>query len=317
MAIFLRESDVEKLASIQMALDAVETAFRLQGEGRAENAPRRRCRLDKGYLHVMSASLPGFGVAGLKVYSTVEGQARFLLQLYRATDGILLALMEANRLGQLRTGAASGIATKFMARQDASRVGIFGAGLQARTQLEGVCAVRPIESIVAWSRTPETLDAFCKEMTTKLGITVQPAASPEEAARDRDIVITATTAKDPVVMGEWLVKGTHINAIGANFLARQELDVEAVRRCSCVIVDSAEQAALESGDLARAVEAEAFFWEDARELCSVVTGEYPGREDDSEITLFKSHGIALEDMALAARVYEAAVKARVGEKLPI
>jgi len=317
MAIFLRESDVEKLADIQIALDAVEMALRLQGEGQAENIPRRRCRLGRGYLHVMSASLPAFGVAGLKTYTTMEGKARFLLYLYRATDGVLLAAMEADKLGQLRTGAASGVATKFMAKRDASRVGIFGAGWQARAQLEGVCAVRTIQTITAWSRTSEKLGEFCTEMTTKLGITVQPAASPEEAAKDKDIVITATTAKEPVVMGDWLAQGTHINAIGANFLTRQELDVEVVRRCACVIVDSAEQAALESGDLARAAEAGEFFWEDARELGTVVTGEYPGREDDSEITLFKSHGIALEDMALAARVYEAAVKARIGEKLSL
>ncbi len=315
MAIFLREADVEKLAGMPMALDAVEIAFRLQGEGKAENAPRRRCRLDKGYLHVMSASLPSLGVAGLKAYTTVEGEARFHVYLYRASDGILLAVMEADRLGQLRTGAATGVATKFMARQDASRVGIFGAGWQARAQLEGVCAVRTVESISAWSRTREKLEAFCAEMSGKLGITVQPAASPEATAKDKDIVITATTATEPVVMGEWLADGTHVNAIGANFLARQELDIKAIQRCACVIVDSAEQASLESGDLARAADAGAFYWEDARELGAVVTGDYPGREDEGEITLFKSHGIALEDVAFAAKIYEAAVKAQVGEKM--
>ncbi len=317
MAIFLREADVEKLAGMPMALDAVELAFQLHGEGQAENAPRRRCRLGKGYLHVMSASLPALGVAGLKAYTTVEGDARFHVYLYRAADGILLAVMEADKLGQLRTGAASGVATKFMARQNACRVGIFGAGWQARAQLEGVCAVRAVESVSAWSRTAEKLEKFCMEMTEKLGITVQPGASPEETAKDKDVVITATTATEPVVRGEWLAEGTHINAIGANFLTRQELDTEAVQRSACVIVDSAEQAVLESGDLARAADAGAFYWEDARELGAVVTGDYPGREDESEITLFKSHGIALEDVALAARIYDAAVKAHTGKKLDL
>jgi len=315
MAIFLRESDVEKLANMQMALDAVEHAFRLQGEQGAENTPRRRSRLEKGYLHVMSASVPSWGVAGLKAYATTGGKTRFLVYLYRSSDGALIAVMEADKLGQLRTGAASGIATKCMARKDAGAVGIFGTGWQARAQLEGVCAVRPVQSVVAWSRIPENREAFCKEMTEKLGVAVQPASAPEEAAAEKQIVITATTAKEPVLKGEWLAKGAHINAIGANFPDRQELDVEAVRRCACVIVDSAEQAALESGDLAHASEAGAFFWEDAQELGAVVTGQYPGREDDDEITLFKSHGIALEDVALAAKIYEAAVAARIGEPL--
>ncbi|NWG13976.1 MAG: ornithine cyclodeaminase family protein [Acidobacteria bacterium] len=315
MAILLREADVEKLADMATALNAVEQAFQLQGEGKAENAPRRRCRLERGYLHVMSASLPPLGVAGLKAYTSVEGKTHFHVYLYGSSDGTLLAVMEADRLGQIRTGAASGVATKYMARQDARRVGIIGAGWQARAQLEGVCAVRTVESIAAWSRTPEKLEAFCQEMTEKLGIQVQPAASPEETVKDKDIVITATTATEPVVMGDWLSKGTHINAIGANFLARQELDIAAIQKCACVIVDSAEQAALESGDLARAADAGAFYWEDARELSAVVIGDYPGREDDGEITLFKSHGIALEDVAFAAKIYDAAVKARVGEKL--
>jgi alanine dehydrogenase len=317
MAIILRESDIEKLATMQVALDAVEQAFRLKGEGQAENAPRRRCRLEKGFLHVMSASLSTLGVAGLKSYTTSEGKARFLVHLYSAADGSLLAIMEANKLGQIRTGAASGIAARYMARKGSSRLGIIGSGWQARAQLEGICAVLPIESVAAFSPTPQKLEAFCSEMTAKLGIQVRPAATPEEASRDKDVVVTATTAKEPVLKGEWLAEGTHITAIGANFLTRRELDVEVVRRSACVIVDSAEQAMLESGDLAAAVESGEFYWEDARELATVVSGEFPGREDDREITLFKSHGIGLEDVALAARIYDAAIKSRIGERLDL
>jgi alanine dehydrogenase len=317
MATILRESDIEKLVTMQMALDAVEQAFRLKGEGSAESAPRRRCRLEKGFLHVMSASLPTLGVAGLKSYTTSQGKAQFLVHLYSATDGKLLAVMEANKLGQVRTGAASAVAAKCMARGNSSRLGIIGSGWQARAQLEGICAVLPIETIAAFGPTASKLEAFCKEMTARLGVPVQPAATAEEASREKDVVVTATTAKEPVLKGEWLSEGTHVTAIGANFLTRRELDVEVVRRCACVIVDSAEQSMLESGDLASAVEAGAFFWEDARELSTVVTGEYPGREDDRELTLFKSHGIALEDVALAARIYAAATKARIGEKVDL
>jgi alanine dehydrogenase len=315
MAILLRESDVEKLVTINMAIEAVEQAFKLQGEQQADTAPRRRCRIDNGMLHVMSASLPTLGYAGLKSYTSVSGVTRFMVMLYK-NDGQLAAIVEADKLGQMRTGAASAVATKYMARQDSSRLGIFGTGLQARSQLLAICAVRPIKTILAYSRDQAKREKFCKEMTELTGSGVYPASSPEEAVREMDIVVTATTAKEPVFRGEWLSKGTHINAIGANFLARQELDIETVKKSACVVVDSFEQAQLESGDLVRAAEANSFYWEDARELGLVVVGEFPGREDEGEITIFESQGIALEDVALAARIYEKAVKAGAGESLP-
>jgi ornithine cyclodeaminase/alanine dehydrogenase-like protein (mu-crystallin family) len=316
MAILLRESDVERLATMRMALDAVEQAFQEQGKKQADNAPRRRCRLHQGLLHVMSASLPSFGYAGLKSYTSVSGQTRFLVHLYDSA-GELLAIMEAARLGQLRTGAASGVATKYMARKDSSRAGIFGTGFQARSQLEALSIVRPIKTIVAYSPDADRRKAFCEEMSEKLQIGVYPADSPKDVVKDADILITATDSKVPVFDGAWLSPSVHINAIGCNFLTRQEIDVETVRRCACVVVDSVEQARLEAGDLTRAAEADAFYWEDASELGLVVVGEFPGREDDSEITLFKSHGIALEDVALAARIYEAARQDGAGETLKL
>jgi ornithine cyclodeaminase/alanine dehydrogenase-like protein (mu-crystallin family) len=315
MAILLRESDVEKVATMDMAIEAVEQAFRLQGEKKAEIAPRRRCRVDHGMLHVMSASLPSLDYAGLKSYTSVAGVTRFVVLLYKG-DGQLAAVIEADKLGQIRTGAASAVATRYMSRQDSSRLGIVGTGLQARSQIQGICAVRPIKTIVAYSRSADHREAFCKEMAHVVGVEMTPASTPEEAVRDMDIVVTATTSKEPVFSGEWLSKGTHINGIGANFLSRQELDVETVKKSACVVVDSREQARLESGDLARAAEAGAFYWEDAQELGLVVIGEFPGREEDGEITLFESQGIALEDVALASRVYEQAVKAGMGERLP-
>jgi ornithine cyclodeaminase/alanine dehydrogenase-like protein (mu-crystallin family) len=152
-------------------------------------------------------------------------------------------------------------------------------------------------------------------MTERTGVQVQPAETPEEAAKNMDIIITATNSKEPVLKGEWLSEGTHINAIGSNFLTKQEIDVEAVRRSNCVIVDSHEQAMLESGDLAKAAEEEAFYWDDARELGVVIVGEYPGREGPAEITLFESHGIAMEDVALAAKVFQLAEAEETGTTL--
>jgi alanine dehydrogenase len=316
MAILLRESEIEKVATMEMALEAVEEAFRLQGENKADNAPRRRSRLTRGLLHVLSASLPSLGWAGLKSYTSSGDRLLFHLLLYSSADGSLLAVMEANLLGQMRTGAASGVATKYMARADASKIGIFGTGSQARSQLAAVCAVRPIQKIVAYGRHQERQAEFCRCMSASLGMDVAPASSPELAAKDMDIVITATSAKEPVLSGAWLSPGTHVNAVGSNHLSRIEIDAETVRRAACVVVDSIEQSKLESGDLAGAVDAGAFYWEDARELGSVVLGDFPGREDENEITLFKSNGIALEDVALAGRIYQAAIKAGLGEKLP-
>ncbi len=316
MAILLRESDVEKLATMEMALVAVEEAFRLQAENKAHNAPRRRCRLSEGLLHVMSASLPTLGLAGLKSYTSIGARTTFHVLLYSSESGGLLAVMEANLLGQLRTGAASGIATKYMARKEASRAGILGTGFQARSQLAALCAVRPIKSLMAYGRDQNRRTQFCREMSEKLGIEVVPASSPEEAVREMDVVIAATTAREPILDGVWLAPGTHVNAVGSNHMNRQEIDTETVRRAACVVVDSLEQSRLESGELNLAAEAGAFFWEDARELGLVVTGDFPGREDPSEITLFKSNGIALEDVALAGRIYQAALKAGVGERLP-
>jgi alanine dehydrogenase len=318
MAILLREADVEHLVTMKMALEAVEQCFRLQGENRTDNAPRRRSRLGTGFLHVMSASLPSLGLAGLKSYTSIAGKTRFHVLLYSAQEGgELVAVIEADRLGQMRTGAASGIATKFMSRPDSSRVGIFGTGWQARAQIMAACAVRPIKTVIAYGRDAERKEKFCKEMTDILNIGVYPAATEEEAVKDMDIVITATNSKEPVFRGDWLAKGAHINAIGSNHLSRHEIDVTTVRRSACVLVDSVEQAKMECGDLAKAAEAGAFYWEDARELGLVVTGEYPGREDAGEITLFESQGVALEDVALAGKIYQAAVKAKVGENLPL
>jgi alanine dehydrogenase len=315
MAILLREADVEKLVTMDMAIESVEQAFRLQGDNKAENTPRRRCRLDNGMLHVMSASIPALGYAGLKSYTSVAGVVRFHVMLYKS-DGTPAAVIEAGRLGQMRTGAASAVATKYMARQEASRLGVFGTGFQARAQLQAVCAVRPISSVHVYSRNPENREKFCKEMAGMTGVSVIPASAPEEAAKDMEIIVAATDSREPVLKGEWISKGTHINAIGSNFLDRQEIDCETVGMCDCVIVDSYEQARLESGDLAHAAAADVFFWEDARELGLVVIGEYPGREAAGEITLFESQGIALEDVALAASIYEQAVKAGIGETLP-
>lgn len=316
MALFLTEADVEKLLRMDDALGAVEEVLRLQGNGAAINRPRSRVAMEGCTLHVMSAGIPAGKLLGLKAYVSGQAGTRFLVNLYGAEEGRLLAVIEADRLGQMRTGAASGVATRHMAREDATSLGIIGTGWQARSQLQAICRVRPIARIAAFGRDPDRRRAFCAEMSAALGIEVEPAANAREAVTRRDIVVTATTARDPVLLGGWLAPGTHVNAMGSNVATKRELDEGAVRKAATIAVDSLEQAKIEGGDLLPLVEKGTLRWEEICELGEIVAGKRPGRQRDQEITLFESHGIALWDVAVGARIYEKAVAAGVGSALP-
>ncbi len=318
MALFLRESDVERLLTLDDALRAVEEAFRSWGEGRAVNRPRMRVRVPHGFLHLMPAAALDERVMGFKSYSTVAGhRARFLVVLFGAETGEVLALMEADRLGQVRTGAASGVAAKYLAREDSWVVGLLGAGYQAETQLEAVCRVRPVERVRVYSRTPERRRAFAERMGQHLGVEIRPVDDAREAVEGADIVITITSAREPVLRGEWLAPGTCVLAAGSNHWLRRELDTEAVRRANRVVVDDLEQARVECGDLLPAVERGVLRWEQVRELKDVVAGIVPGRLQAEEITLFESQGIALEDVAVGAHLFRKAREQGVGKELEL
>lgn len=315
MALLLRENEVEQLLDMPTALECVERAFFELGNGRATNLPRARIHQKHGSLQVMSAGLPAFGVIGFKAYTWFTSGAKFLVNLYSSETGELLALIEADRMGQIRTGAASGVATRWMSRKDAETVGIFGAGYQAESQLEAVSAVRKIKRILAFSRRREKTQAFCRKMEEKLKIEVRPAREARAVVEDSDIVITATSAQQPLFDGDWLRDGTHLNVIGGNALIRAEVDTTTVVRSHRLVVDSREQARLEAGELLQPIEKGLLYWEKIVELGAVVAGRAKGRESDSEITLFKSMGIALEDLAVGAKVFERALERKMGEKI--
>jgi ornithine cyclodeaminase/alanine dehydrogenase-like protein (mu-crystallin family) len=318
MALLLSESDVRSLLTMPIALEAVEQSFLRLADGTAVLHPRQRLHPPNGaYLHYMGAADSVSGYMGMKIYTSSRGGLRFVVPLFRTGSGELVALIEADYLGQMRTGAASGIATKFLARKDARTVGIVGTGLQARTQLEAVAAVRPLERARAFGRNPERRTQFCWDMSNKLGLPVAPAASAEEAVRGADIVIAATTATAAVVLGKWLAPGMHINAIGANFPQKRELDDEAVARASLIAVDSIEQSRQEAGDLIQAFGADETRWSAVREFSEIVAGRIPGRSDNEQITLFKSNGIAIWDVAVAARVFELAQEKQLGLRIPL
>ncbi len=315
-AIWLAEEEVARLLPIPEAIRVLEEAFRAKAAGEATNIPRTRIVTSQGVLHVMSAGWVAGGVMGLKAYTTSRRGARFVVLLY-AADGQLLAGMEADGLGQRRTGAASGLATAYMSRPESAVAAVIGSGWQARTQLAAVCAVRPIREARVYSRTPQRREAFAQEMSEQLGIPVRPTASAEEAVEGADVICTITTARDPVLLGRWLSPGVHINAAGVNWPDRRELDAEAVRRAHRIVVDDLAQARMECGDLVQAEREGAFRWEQALELADVVAGKVPGRTGPAEITLFESQGIALEDVAAAKFVYERAREEGVGRPFPI
>jgi alanine dehydrogenase len=317
MALVLDEQQVTELLSMEAAIAAVEDALTQQGLGTALNNPRSRVRLPTGQLHMMGAALPTRGVIGYKAYTAFKGKVRFHVMLYSTETGELLAMLQADRLGQMRTGAASGVATKYLARDDVRSIGIFGTGWQARSQLESVCAVRHIQSIKAYGRDATRRQTFCAEMSQQLQIPVEPAATPEATVKGMDVVITSTNARDPLFDGNWLEPGAHVNAIGSNALIRREIDDTTVRRSTLIVVDSKEQARLECGDLLGALERGLIHWEQIRELGDVVAGCIPVRRQAFDITLFESHGLAVWDLAAGMAVYDAAKAKGIGRELAL
>lgn len=312
---YLTEQDVTYLLTMQDALASVETAFKAQATGDATNESRRRVRANNAILMTMSGAIASLNVFGLKAYSVARGKARFHVSLYDTTTGELLAFIEADKLGQMRTGAASGIATKYLARDDAKTVGIYGTGWQAQSQLAAVCAVRNIESVKVYSRSEERRNNFSATMSQELGIAnITPVAEPEAAA-DADILITITSSREPVLKGAWIQAGTHINAAGGNSILRSEVDDDVVKRANFIAVDSKDQARLEAGELVFPIEKGLLNWERVQEVCHVVNGAVQGRKNAGDITLFKSLGLAIEDVATAALLYRKAVEQKIGKEL--
>lgn len=317
MALFLTESDVQTLLPMSKALELTEASLLAQGEGRAANHPRRRILMPDAALHYMAAAYPDQHYAGMKIYMTTSGAWRFVVLLFDAKAGELAAIIEADHLGRLRTGAASGVATRYLAQPHASTVTLIGTGRQARTQLLAVSLARKLAAVNVFSRNSDRVKTFCEEMGPVLGVPVNAAASLETAVRASSIVITATTAKTPVLLGDWLSEGTHINAIGANMSNRREIDGECLQRADLIAVDSIAQAREEAGDLIHGFAEDDGGWERVKELADIVARRQPGRTHDSQITLFKSSGIALWDVAAAIFLYDEARRQRRGRELEL
>jgi ornithine cyclodeaminase/alanine dehydrogenase-like protein (mu-crystallin family) len=309
MPLYLAEEDVAGLITPGEAVPVLEQCFFRLAHGAVDNVPRRRLELEEGTYAVMSAADRELGFAGVKAYTVAGGRAVFAVLLFDARSGELAGVFEADALGQRRTGAASGVAAKHLARAGARSLGVIGCGWEAEAQVDAIRAAVPtLESVVAYCRTPERLQAFCRT------VDAEPGESHSEAAA-QDVVVTITTSRDPVLRGEWLREGALVCAAGANDRRKRELDNVVLERASFVCCDSKEDARIESGDLIEPVASGVLDWLEVHELQEVVAGEIPGRQSDADIVVFKSNGLAAWDVALAAELLARARERGVGREL--
>lgn len=327
MVLLLSRKDVESILSMRETIEAVEKAFREHGLGTVSMPLRPVIRVDKqkGMVAFMPAYIEGMGSLGIKVVSvyadnpskynlpTIQG----IVVLNDPKTGTVVAIMDGAFLTAMRTGAASGVATKYLANKNAKIVGVIGTGVQGRTQVAGVCEVRAIEKVKAYDVIPDRCSMFCKQVSADLNVDVVPVSSPELAVKDSDIVITASTSKTPVLNGDWLDEGTHVNAIGSHTPDSRELDATAIKRAK-VVVDSRDAALKEAGDLMIPI-SQGIISPDHiyAELGEIITGRKIGRESEGDITLFKSQGLAIQDVSAASKVYEIAAKKGLGKTLEL
>lgn len=324
--LLLTRNDLKKVLSMREAIDAVEKAFLEFYHEKAEAPLRTIIEIEKhnGFLLYMPSYLKESEALAIKVVSLYAQNPKKGLPSVLATillndpeTGKPLALMEGTYITAMRTGAASGVATKYLARKNAKIVGIIGAGVQARTQLWAVCEVREIEEAIVYDLNENRAKSFAEEMSNELGIEILTAPNPKDVAKNVDILIVATTATRPVISGEWIQNGTHINSIGWMGKDARELDSETVKR-SKLVVDSREGVLSESGDILIPIQ-EGIIDETHiyAELGEIVAGDKAGRKHDEEITLFKSVGLAIEDAITAKLAYEKALKLGVGTEVTL
>lgn len=313
--LYLTEADVQRLVTVKDAIATLERLFATWTDPATSNLPRQRAQIGKGSFNLMGAAWGASEIFGLKAYYGAPG-GRFHVLFYSSRDGSLKAMIEADHLGRMRTGAASGLATKFLANPDTRTLGVIGAGRQAFTQVAAVCAVRKIETVRVFTRTAEHREAFAKEIERKLRVAAEPVATGETAIGDADVAITITKSAEPVLRANWLKSGVHVNAAGANAASRREVDAETVLRATVRGTDQVAQARVEAGEYRDLVAAGRLQWQDIVELGDIVAGKVPGRRGPADITLFKSLGIALEDIAFADLVWRRAIERGIGTPMP-
>ena len=312
MARFVTNAQVNECVSLADILPAIEGMMGNHGNGEAANLSRRRIATPGGYLAVMGGAIVHDGVFGVKTFTNTRNGYSFQVSLYDAESGELLLYTQANRLGQLRTGATTAIAVKHLANEGASKVGIVGTGNQAGDQLRAVSQVRELSEVKAFSRNADNRQAFATRMTEDLGIQVSAAPSNQDAVSDCDVVIAIAATQMPVVQGEWLSGGTTVIGAGPTLLRFREVDDNTLARADRRFVDSLEQAPLECGDISAAVDLGLVQWSQFQEIRHVVAGTIPGRASSDEIVYCKLMGTGLADVAAAKVVWERAEQRDIG-----
>ncbi len=315
-ALYITEDDVRSVMDMEKSLLIIHKVFKELASSRATNVPRQRVRAPGIMLHTMSAANAYLNYVGWKAYTTTKEGALFHVAIYDQDTGEMRALIEGDFLGQLRTGAASGVATEYMARPDSKVVGLFGTGLQARTQMQAICLTRKIEFVSVYSRNHDNCIRFAEEMTELCNVEVKASHSPDETAAEKDIVICATSSKTPLFDGRVLDEGTHLNVIGSNHHSKREIDRTTIKRADVIVCDDVAQCKLEAGDFIQPVEEGVTDWRLMHDLSEIVAERQTGRATDDQVTLFKSVGLAVEDVAMAAKILELATEEGLGVDLP-
>ncbi len=318
MTLLLTNKDVEQATDIKTQIHAIEEGLLEEAHATVDLPPRLNLTTTTGFFRVMPTVMRASGLMGYKVFhGSVQHGVRYLIAVYDEKDGNLLSLMDAAYLTAARTGATTGIATKYMAPPEAKTVGVLGSGLEARTNLQAVCAVRPIEAGWVFSPTPANRERFATRMSEQLGIRITAVETPEQAVKDVDTVVVATntTGVDDLIAyrGKWMETGGHVNSIGSTGLQLREVDPETFQRAQRIVVDSRVQMEGESGDLKAAMNAGMYDRAKVTELKEVVAGRSQGRSGSDEITLFKSVGTAIQDVAAGFAVYKEAVRQGLGQ----
>ena len=326
MTLYLTQDDVKKILDMQSTLEAVEDSFREMGKKAIEMPPRVYLHFPKGVLIAMPAYMPGLKAAGTKLvtvhpenkkdYNLPSVIAKIVLN--NPDNGLPIAIMDGTYITALRTGAAGAIGIKYLSNEDSKVVGICGAGVQGHSQIMGLMEVRPnVKKIKVYDIIPEVKASFVKEMKVIYSnIEFVAATSPEEATRDSDIIITCTPSPTAFLNGDWLKKGAHVSAIGADTAAKRELETSVIKKCTKLVVDFIPQAFI-VGDFAKPKEEGAITEKDIyAEMGEIVCGAKKGRVSAEEITLFKATGLAIEDVGTALKVYQLALKKKIGQDLP-
>lgn len=313
---YFTEEDVEQLLDMKGAVESMRTAFQRLAQNQVDNVPRVRAKAPGIVLHSMSAVDQGLNLVGWKQYTTTARGAVFHVALYDQQSGEMRALIAANRLGQLRTGAVTGLAAQLLAGTEIEQAGLFGAGWQAESQLTAIVTSCHLKRVCVYSRDAQRRQLFCQRMSEQLQIDVVAVDQPRQAVAEMPLVVTMTTSKTPVFSGQWLEDTSVVCAAGSNWLQKSELDRDTIRQAEVVVCDDLQACQQEAGDFSASLAEGEFRWEDAHELATVVQQGAGWREQNPGRAVFKSVGLALEDVALGAELLRRAEERGMGRDLP-